>query len=158
MIRVGLGMPAVWRLRLRFELLARQAARALAHTAADPVRVTHSAAALSEFAARYERLVDLLCWSAHEGICPEKTARYAELRGWMLANYPRIRPLLAHHLEQASSDGTLAAPGEDPSLDAFESLFAPADLATLIHSDTVIIRIARTRAALDRCLDAHSRN
>ena len=48
-------------------------------------------------------------------------------------------------------DGELLRRFVQGDQDAFESLFLPASLDSIIHSETVIDRIMRTRSALDSC-------
>src|SRR5437016_2367291 len=43
--------------------------------------------ALNHFEERYQKLIDLLCWSAQEGVQADGVRRYGELRGWFLQNY-----------------------------------------------------------------------
>ena len=101
---------------------------------------------LMAFEDRYEALVDLLCWTAKEGVMAEREARYRELRSWMRAHYasvcPRLRPFWAEE----------SAPGPDP----FEALFAPESVGEAINAPDGIEVMMRTRAALESYHAAHS--
>jgi len=179
MIRIGLPVPTVLRLRLRAQIAAERVARTaqsirqgvlavvrtdlilirrlslvrvrrsrvVARPAADP------AALMPEFERQYQELVDLLCWSAKDGVHDRRDARYAELRAWFLVNYDPLRPALLPHLQIVQEDLVPAEPGEVAPRDAFESLFLSASVDALIHSDTVIFRIMRTRCAVDALRD-----
>lgn len=173
MIRIGLPAPMMLRLRLRSQITANRMARQTRYvrqgiltTAANHlvglrrlpdlwVRKprTESAAdrkeLLMEFETRYQSLVDLLCWAAKDGVHAHRDERYAELRGWFLVHYETIRPALAHHLETEEEDILPVEEGTPIPRDAFESLFLPANVDAIIHSETVISRIMRTRCALD---------
>ena len=109
--------------------------------------------ALNHFEERYQKLIDLLCWSAQEGVQADGIRRYVELRGWFLQNYDSVRPALTRHLSAEHEDTQPHGAGEPAPRDAFESLFLPASLDALIHSDTVISRIQRTRTALEAYRD-----
>lgn len=172
MIRIGLPPPMLLRLRLRAQIAANQMSRRARAAregvlifyrnrlatlyglsrvftrrpvaiAADPV------ALLPEFEIRYQSLVDLLCWAAKDGVHDDRDARYAELRAWFLENYAPMRSALLRHLETEPDDCAPVAPGAPAPRDAFESLFLPDSVEALIHSETIISRIMRTRCALD---------
>lgn len=95
---------------------------------------------LTSFESRYEDLVDLLCVSANEGVRPEHTARYAELRRWMCHNYRRVRPGLRKHWVE---------PNAPEAYDPFEALFASENMEEVLHAATGIEDIMQTRYALE---------
>jgi hypothetical protein len=118
------------------------------------VRETTPADRMPEFERRFDELVDLLCWSAKEGDHEGRDEQYASLRAWFLDNYEPVRPYLMEHLTVEPEDVLPARPGLPAPRDAFESLFLPRDVDSLIHSDTIIFRIIRTRQAVDALRDA----
>jgi hypothetical protein len=177
MIRIGLPAPALLRLRLRAQLAANRAARqfqawrvsaqtassslyalllrrrgtdrAQSETRSAPVALTPQLQA--EFSKRYDDLIDLLCWASKDGVHEGRDARYAQLRDWFLRHYEPIRPKLLPLLEAVPEEDCVpAGPQERTPRDALESLYLPSDICLVIHSDTVISRIMRTRAAMDR--------
>lgn len=192
MIRPGLPVPVLLRLRLQVQLTTDRVARsarklrqevqtiiyndlavprlltlpfqrARVETSAAPVV---SAPVLSqlelqtlmqEFDKHFQKLVDLFCWAAKDGIHDNRDERYASLRSWFIANYEPVRPRLLEHLEIAPEDLILAEPGGTPPRDAFESLFLPTNVDAIINSETVIYRIMRTRCAVDACRDQMER-
>lgn len=119
--------------------------------AAEPE--VHPAALMHEFESRFDELVDLLCWSAKDGDHEGRDECYASLRAWFLSNYEPLRPLLLNHLKIAPEDVVPARPGQPVPRDAFESLFLPRDVDAIIHSDTVVFRLIRTRCAVDALRD-----
>jgi len=108
---------------------------------------------MPEFEQQYQELVDLLCWSAKDGVHDSRDTRYAELRAWFLDHYEPLRPALLPHLRIEPEDVALVEPGGIAPRDAFESLFLPTDVDALINSDTIICRIMRTRCAVDALHD-----
>jgi len=174
MIRLGLPMPSMLRLRLRAQLAAghlnrrvdgiRQEVLASVRDDAAALRRAWAAARTGiaicarrlcpartvplEFDARYQDLVDLLCWSAKEGAHDGRDARYSQLRAWFLSHYDAVRPALSRYLVADPEDAAVSH-GPRRARDAFESLFLPDDVAAIINSETVISRISRTRSALD---------
>ncbi|MCW3098358.1 MAG: hypothetical protein JWL77_3976 [Chthonomonadaceae bacterium] len=92
------------------------------------------------FEAQYEELVDLLCWTAQEGMHPERNARYAELRQWMCIHYRKVRSQLRPYWVE---------PGVPEPLDPFEALFAAENVAAFINAPDSISDLMLTRAALD---------
>jgi hypothetical protein len=118
------------------------------------VRETTPAERMPEFERRFDELVDLLCWSAKEGDHEGRDEQYASLRAWFLDNYEPMRPYLLEYLTVEPEDLVPVRPGMPAPRDAFESLFLPRDIDSLIHSDTVIFRIIRTRQAVDALRDA----
>lgn len=184
MIHVGLPSPTLFRLRLRTQLAASQASRRWDETRAElskrvselahnilPKRtlfrstVTDAAAPaeqeeslLSQFAIRYDALVDLLCWSAKDGIHDGRDRQYTELRTWLLSHYDTVRPVLMRSMTAIDSDTEPLDEGGKAPRDAFESLFLPASIESLINSFAAIERIQRTRDCLEQCLaeqDSH---
>jgi hypothetical protein len=176
MIRVGLPSPLLLRLRLRAHLAATHAARTAhairvsigehveafvgtirverAHraeiTATEPVAPPISAL-LADFAQHYERLVDLLCFSAQGIVYGDANGRLADLRAWFRENYAAVRPVLRPYIYSSSG----AADGLKDVRDDFERLFFADNVSDMINSDTLIPVIERTRAALDICLSEH---
>jgi hypothetical protein len=168
MIRVGLPAPAFLRFRIRAQLagaaLNRQAGeirqvfsrRAEALRCIVRVRVNRNGldqtnspeAVLNQFEERYQSLIDLLCWSAKDGVKSEAIERYQRLRDWFLENYDSVRPVVTRHLEEVPE---YASPyNEIGKRDAFECLFLQENLHELINSDSVIPFIQTTRCALDQ--------
>jgi hypothetical protein len=95
---------------------------------------------LDAFEARYEDLVDLLCWAAKDGDHTDRDARYAELRLATRRRYRDVRKRLRPYWD---------SPAAGTSPDPFEALFLPADVDGIINSITGIENIAQTRTALD---------
>lgn len=170
MIRVGLPVPTLLRLRLRAQLTARRLSRQADEMRQEigglanrrlisisglvvrlrPAPVNRDTEVdLSHFEERFQHLVDLLCGAAHAGVTGADRQRYSELRAWFLTHYESLRPRLSRHLGQRELDFALSDSGESATRDDFESLFLPQELDHLIHSDTVIARIERTRRALE---------
>ena len=104
---------------------------------------------MEEFVSHYDDLVDLLCWTAKEGLDDGRRARYTELRSWFVDNYEPVRPVVIRYLETRPEDREPIADGTPSPRDAFESLFLPAQIDALIHSEAVIHRIMRTRCAVE---------
>jgi hypothetical protein len=176
MIRVGLPSPVLLRMRLRAHLAVTQATRA-AHTMRlriaesvavfggsvavvrrrpSDIQVAESATGptaglLSAFARKYERLIDLLCFSAQGIAYNGVDGRLTDLRVWFRENYPAVRPALVPFM----TTDPAARAGSEVRRDDFEHLFLSEDVAVLINSDTLIPVIERTRAALDACLAEH---
>lgn len=97
-------------------------------------------ARLIQFEERYEDLVDLLCWSAKDGIHTDRDKRYAEVRDWMARNYPRVRPHLLCHWQK-----------EQAERDPFAALFASENVEEVINNVGGIEDMLRSRAALETC-------
>ena len=97
-------------------------------------------ARLAQFEAQYDELVDLLCWSAKDGVHTDRDTRYATARSWMLRNYPGIQSRLRPHWAEA-----------DPERDPFAALFASADVEAVINGCGGIDDMIRSRAALAAC-------
>jgi hypothetical protein len=93
-----------------------------------------------EFESQYEELVDLLCWTAKEGVHPERDVRYAELRGWMCSHYRKVRSQLRPYWIE---------PGVPEPMDPFEALFAAENVEAFINGPDSISDLMLTRAALD---------
>lgn len=92
------------------------------------------------FETQYEELVDLLCWTAQEGIHPDRDARYAELRRWMCTHYRKVRSQLRPYWIE---------PGVPEPVDPFEALFAAENVEAFINAPDSISDLMLTRAALD---------
>jgi hypothetical protein len=125
------AVPYAWLRRLSEWATARLSLRA---RAAERQR-----AQLAEFEEKYEQLVDLLCWAAKEGDHTGRDRRYAELRAWMGSRYHRLRPRLRPYF--------LAEGAE--SADPFAALFTPECVEEVLHAETSVEDLMRTRAALD---------
>jgi len=92
---------------------------------------------LETFCARYEDLVDLLCWAAREGADARQIAQYRELREWMLVHYGLLRPRLRPFLHNA-----------DNAYDPFECLFTPQELGEVINDASAIDSMMETLEVL----------
>jgi hypothetical protein len=166
MIRIGLPPPLLPRLRLHWRsthtLFTRQT-RSLRESASRTAEVTREGwghackswssrlslrayalarqrARLAAFEAKYEDLVDLLCWAAKDGIHTNRDARYTQLRAWMRVHYRALRPRLNPYWSGS---------GEDACTDPFEALFLDANVNDVINAAASIENITRTRLALD---------
>jgi hypothetical protein len=178
MIRIGLPAPMALRLRLRAQLSATRTARRaeavreglLASLSGNlgvlrrlPLRATRRlreelsdspapSETVMQFEERYQDLVNLLCDAARYGVSEEDNARFIELRDWLIQNYDDHRPGLISHLLSEPDDSVPAGDGRR-ARDAFESLFLPKSVDAIINSENVILRIMRTRCALDAYRD-----
>ena len=95
---------------------------------------------LTEFETQFDALIDLLCWTAKEGVRPESHTQYAELRIWMCRNYRTVRtPLRSHWLE----------PDAPSSGDPFEAIFVPDTVEEVINAAFGLETMFQTRAALE---------
>lgn len=170
MIRTSYPVPPMTQIRLRVELATRRTRRALeqrrrdlradaeARRAArdDYLRLrwredlVRERAAFDAFYDQYDALVGLLCLAAHEGLEPRMEAEYTERRAWFCARYPKMKLLLAAHLQNDTSD-TLPGLWGRRSCDAFEALFYPGTIAEMLESDggNLIGRLMRTQSALE---------
>jgi hypothetical protein len=174
MIRLGLPAPMALRLRLRAQLSANRASRRAEAIREDvfaslngrlaglrrlPFRVNRRlrdglcdspifGETVMQFEERYQDLVDLLCGAAREGVTDKHHAEFAELRDWLAQNYEIHRPGLLNHLNVEPDDFVPLGDGVR-ARDAFESLFLPKSVDSVINSKNVILRIMRTRCALD---------
>jgi len=170
MIRIDPHMPNMLRLRIRAHLAASQAARqvngfrqdVLRRLSHDTVPCRHftkviargasrgvpaeidQEVTMKQFEAHYQRLIDLLCWSAKDGVAPDKQARYTELREWFFKHYATMRPWLTPFMDPAD-----AAPGAEAPRDSFEHLFWSPNLETVINSHEMIQHIIQTRTAVE---------
>ncbi len=169
MIRVGLPAPALLRLRIRAQLAVagfnRQASElrqtvnrgtaAVKSIVSIPFRLTRSEnspppdVALNQFEERYQNLIDLLCWSAKDGVKMEGIERYHRLKAWFAENYDSVRPKVVRYLCDVDDCAFTNPMNSANDRDAFESLFLRDDLGELINSEDVISCIQRTRSALD---------
>ncbi len=162
MIRVGMPLPTFVRLYIRAQIAAQQARRTTSDVRLS-VRLTgrnlldraavvllrgqrtpHSCSSevtVHEFVERYEDLIDLLCWSANEGVKDHHRVRYTRLREWFIDHYHALRPDLVRYLPEGWDRNALCDP--------FESLFIPVHLDAVVNSDTVIGHITATRAAVE---------
>lgn len=169
MIRAGMPLPPALRLRLRLDAAAEGIAYRIRTVRKRFVTVARNEVAelqslprlngqlstdmrsMQEFVSRYDDLVDLLCWTAKEGVSDLRRARYDELRSWFVDNYDPVRADVTRHLDSRPEDREPVAVGTPAPRDAFESLFLPSQIDTLINSDAVIHRIMRTRYAVEAC-------
>jgi hypothetical protein len=106
---------------------------------------------IAEFAERYDDLVDLLCWTAKEGVTDGSQKEYSDLRDWFLRSYESVRPNLLTQLVEEEDDRIILAGMDRVARDAFETLFLPPHVGAVIHSEAVILRIMRTRIAVEAC-------
>lgn len=161
MIRIGLPPPVLPRLRLHWHvtriscarysrLLATVrprtleawrmyvAQRIVASLTLRRYRQRRALARLRSFETHYEELVDLLCWSAKDGVHTSRDARYARVRAWMLRHYPRVQASLRPYWVSS-----------DPSRDPFLGLFGVEHVDDVIYSIHGIEDMLRSRAALE---------
>ncbi len=100
-------------------------------------------ARLDAFEARYDDLVDLLCWAAKDGIHTDRDARYAELRAWMCVHYRPYSPRLRPYWQEPGAAALANA------CDPFETLFRCDNVDDFINDADGIAHLMRTRLALD---------
>lgn len=127
----------------------------LAENVAQPilqVTVRERQADLATFYTRYEDLVELICDASQYGPNPALEEKYDELRSWMLRTYPLLRPYILGFIDHQVVDTEQNLELYGQATDAFQALFSPPTLRTLIQSDDghMIGRIVRTRDALNR--------
>ena len=122
-------------------LLDRQEQFAVADT--DPQII------LREFISKYDALVDLLCWSAKEGVNAERIQSYISLRAWFVRHYCIVSPIISSQINVIDADLQPAVSAGPPSRDTFEALFLPVELGAQIESLAVIDRITRTRPIIE---------
>lgn len=106
---------------------------------------------IEAFDERFQLHVDLLCEAAKYGPAAGDAVRYDAQRAWFLDHYEPIRTEVLAYLEDHEEDD-LSTPCLLVPRDAFEALFLPIDLDSVIHSSYALSRIMRTRAALDFCM------
>jgi hypothetical protein len=166
MIRIGLPPPVLPRLRLHWHVTRTafsrhsRALQEMTNRTAEVYRAwwqhvtervlaplslraraqERSLARLAQFQEQYEELVDLLCWSAKEGVHTNRDARYAEARAWMLRHYPRLRTRLRTHWAET-----------DTERDPFAALFASPNIEEVINGEGGIEDMFRSRDALEAC-------
>jgi len=92
------------------------------------------------FEEKYEALVDLLCWTAKEGLQTDREARYIELRQWMCTHYRKVRSQLRPYWVE---------PGVPEPIDPFEALFVAENIEAIINAPDSISDLMLTRAALE---------
>jgi hypothetical protein len=86
---------------------------------------------MNEFAARYERLVAILCDAARYGCAPRLELQYADIRRWMLDR--RLGgPMSAKAKLRLSNGDRTEGQSEDP----IELIVGPASLADLLARDS----------------------
>lgn len=93
---------------------------------------------LDAFEQVYDRMVDLVCWTAKEDINPERAERYAKLRGEMKKTYRIVRARLRGHWHTPESE-------QDP----FEALYQPDNITEFTNSPVGIECLMQTRQAMD---------
>lgn len=110
-----------------------------------------SLAAYQSFFDHYDALIGLLCLGAHEGLKPENEVEFRELKGWFRQNYPPLKPSITPFLVEDESDLVPTASRERRACDAFEALFMPDSVSTLLETDqgSLIGRMIRTQQALE---------
>lgn len=106
---------------------------------------------LVRFYTRYEELVETICDAAQYGPTPKLEAKYVELRRWMTSNYAPVRRYVVAYLRFTPEDAQQGLMSEGKATDAFEALFAPANLEEFLKIDdgNMISRITRTRESLN---------
>lgn len=114
--------------------------------------VKREQALFAEFYEQYDALVCLLCAAAQLGIEPQMEGEYREARAWFEANYSQsVKPLVGPYI-----DTVVAGSGSGPGLmglcacDAFEALYVPATIATMLDTDggNLIGHLMSTQEAL----------
>jgi len=164
MINIGLPPPLLARLRLQWqttrshfvrhtEALRESYFRTQATVGAWVRAVSAKGVALVTFRKRtarrhlrqfdafeqvYDKMVDLVCWTAKEDISPERAKRYAELRGKLQRSYRIVRTRLRSHWYETNAE-------HDP----FASLYLPDDITEFTHSPIGIECLMQTRQAMD---------
>jgi hypothetical protein len=135
-----------------------QAATELAETTRG-ASIAQRQADLVSFYSGYEQLVEILCDAAQYGPEPSLESRYDDIRIWMQATYPSVRPCVVAYLQYEVSDAQRSLDWLGQSGDAFETLFAAPTLEEFLRVDDggMILRIERTRKALGLYAD-HLRN
>lgn len=105
---------------------------------------------LPEFSSKFEDLVDIVCAGANYGPEPLLSAKYEQLRLWMMTHYPPLQGLLSTKLNPKHRSSS-----ELPQ-DALERLFQPNTLEALLATDdgSMIERIMETRSAIEE-LSSH---
>jgi hypothetical protein len=93
---------------------------------------------LDAFEQVYDRMVDLVCWTAKEDVSPERAERYAKLRSEMKKAYRIVRARLRPHWHTPNAE-------HDP----FAALYLPDDITEFIHSPVGIECLMQTRQAVD---------
>lgn len=153
--RVSRGAAGAWRFvnripnRVRIALRDMQDARGGADCKCQSASMRHDD--LVAFYAKYEDLVEVLCDSAQYGPDGRLDARYLDLRGWMMGNYPQIRGHVAAFLKYDTKDAQQSLDWHGLAGDAFEALFAAPSISEFLRLDDgqMIFRIERTRNALN---------
>ena len=111
--------------------------------------VTRTREAYDQFEEKYEDLIDVVFAAAHEGVTHKREEAYREKRAWFLKNYDGVQRELTRYLTADPNDTAPSLWGRR-SCDAFEALFLPSNLKTMLGTDGghVIGRLNRTQAAL----------
>lgn len=86
----------------------------------------------------YDKMVDLVCWTAKEDISPERAERYADLRGNLQKSHRIVRARLRPYWYEPNAK-------HDP----FMSLYLPTDITEFTHSPIGIECLMLTRQAMD---------
>ena len=86
----------------------------------------------------YDKMVDLVCWTAKEDLNAERAARYAELRIKLQKSYRVVRVRLRGHWYAPTSE-------QDP----FAALYQPESICEFTHSPLGIECLMQTRQAID---------
>lgn len=174
-IRTSLPASPSRQISMRFEALTRRTGRALDQRRRAPRTDTPASAATRDeqlmanwheevakkreefetFDNRFDGLVGVICAAAQEGITPAREDRYREQRGWFLKNYDTFKRDLGRHLESNTDDSVPGLWGRR-SCDAFEAMFLPTNLKSLLSQDggRMIGRMMRTQTAIAAYADA----
>ncbi len=86
----------------------------------------------------YDKMVDLVCWTAKEDLNAERAARYTELRVSLQKAYRIVWLRLRSHWYEPTSE-------QDP----FAALYQPESICEFIHSPLGIDCLMQTRQAMD---------
>lgn len=103
--------------------------------------------AYHEFERRFDRLVSLLCIAAQEGVTVEREAAFQQERLWFVAEYTRFRTYLGAFLSPDPADRARGWWRSRPC-DAFEALFLPRDMQSLLEDTNMIPRLNRAQDAV----------
>ena len=117
-------------------------------TPASIASAEHRSRLVARFQEKFDEFVELLCDAAQGGVTPVLDANYIQLRRTLRDSYPTLKPFMGAFLRSSDDDDEYHL--NHGQADAFEALFAPADLSEFLEFDDgkAISRITRTREAL----------
>ena len=104
--------------------------------------VVVSGQSVLDFADKFDQLVDVLCVSAKEGVTEGRQKRYLALREWFetqIISFADVLKFAQTEIETCGCQETL------------QTLFQPERIEGVINSESVILRMMRTRALVDSC-------